>query len=105
MGTCFAFVDGTIRKIARPKYGQESLYNGWTRKRCHSLKYQAIVTPDRIIIHFYGPVEGTKHDAAIWQESGMADILERHGHAPDGTGLQIYGDLAYGLNEYMISPF
>lgn len=72
--TCFGFVDGTLRAIARPIYGQESVYNGW--KRYHCLKYQAIVTPDGIIIHLYGPVEGTKHDAAVWQESGISDLLE-----------------------------
>lgn len=101
--TCFGFIDCTLREIARPIYGQEAVYNGWKRKHC--LKYQAVVTPDGIIIHLYGPVEGTKHDALVWNESGLSDILERHAYAPDGTILQIYGDPAYPITEYLLSPF
>lgn len=101
--TCFGFVDGTLREIARPIYGQEAVYNGW--KRMHCLKYQAVVTPDGIIIHLFGPVEGSIHDAAVWTQSGLLDILEVHAHDPNGTSLQLYGDSAYGINEHLVTPF
>jgi hypothetical protein len=29
--TCWGFIDGTLREISRPIYGQESVYNGWKR--------------------------------------------------------------------------
>ena len=66
---CWEFIDGTLRKIARPIYQQEAVYNGW--KRYHCLKYQAIVTPNGLISHLYGPVPGIQHDSLLWQESGM----------------------------------
>ncbi|RPB12404.1 hypothetical protein P167DRAFT_588521 [Morchella conica CCBAS932] len=88
--TCFGFIDCTLREIARPIYGQEAVYNGWKRKHC--LKYQAVVTPDGIIIHLYGPVEGTKHDAL----NSMLMHL---------TGQSYYGDPAYPITEYLLSPF
>lgn len=101
--TCFGFIDGTLREIARPIYAQEAVYNGWKRKHC--LKYQAVVTPDGIIIHLFGPVEGTKHDALVYRESGLSEILENYAHGPDGTNLQLYGDPAYSMNEHLISPY
>jgi len=103
LDTCWGFVDCTLRPIARPIYGQESVYNGW--KRIHCLKYQAIIAPDGIISHLYGPVEGRIHDSAVWTESGMSDILNAHAYTPDGSPLQVYGDPAYGINEHLISPF
>jgi len=103
LDTCWGFVDGTLRPIARPIYGQESVYNGW--KRMHCLKYQAIIAPDGIISHLYGPVEGRIHDSAVWTKSGMSEILDAHAYAPDGSPLQVYGDPAYGINEHLISPF
>jgi hypothetical protein len=60
---CFGFLDSMLRKIARLIYRQELVYNEW--KHYHSLKYQAIVTPNGIITPLYEPVEGTKHDAVI----------------------------------------
>jgi hypothetical protein len=74
-------------------------------KKFHCLKYQAIVCPDGIIAHLYGPVEGVKHDIAIYRESGIEDKLEMHAYAPDMIPLQIYGDPAYGLNEHLISHY
>jgi hypothetical protein len=100
---CWGFVDGTVRPIARPVRMQRTVYNG--HKRVHALKYHAIVTPDGIIAHFYGPVEGRRHDKVIWNESGIMDHLLRHSHEEDGTPMQIYGDPAYGVNRHLISPF
>lgn len=101
--SCWGFVDGTVRPIARPVYGQEAVYNGW--KRIHCLKYQAIIAPDGIIAHLYGPAEGRIHDSTVWHESKIGEILDAYAYAPDGTPLQVYGYPAYGINEHLISPF
>ncbi|RPB15811.1 hypothetical protein P167DRAFT_551739 [Morchella conica CCBAS932] len=89
--TCFGFIDGTLRQIARPTWGQEAVYNGW--KRLHCLKYQAVVCPDGIIPHLYGPVEGKLHDLTVYRESHLSELLAMHAFAPDGTPLQIYAPL------------
>ena len=63
----WGFIDGTVRRSARPVEGQRLFYSG--HKRCHALKFQSITTPFGIIAHLFGPVEGRCHDAALLAES------------------------------------
>ncbi|KAF7292641.1 hypothetical protein MIND_01162000 [Mycena indigotica] len=88
-----AVIDGTLRKIARPITNQRLVFNGW--KRIHCLKYHSLITPDGIVIHIYGPVEGRRHDETVYQQSGLSALLEKHFVKPDGSPLFIYGDPAY----------
>ena len=60
----WGFLDCTQLKICRPGDGQESVYNG--HKRQHSLKFQSLMLPCGIIGHFYGPIEGRRHDSAMF---------------------------------------
>lgn len=99
----WGFVDGTLRRTARPVRNQRILYNGW--KRIHAIKFHSIVTPDGIHSHLFGPVEGRRHDETLYRESGLPQLLRDHAHAPDGTPLFIYGDPAYGLSSHLISPY
>ncbi|RPA89084.1 hypothetical protein L873DRAFT_1894669 [Choiromyces venosus 120613-1] len=103
IGTVWGFIDGMIRGIARPTYHQCTCYNGWKRKHC--LKYHGIVTPDGLISHLFGPVDGRRNDAFLWQESNLPNILERNAYAPNGTPLQVYGDPAYSINSFILSPY
>ena len=56
------FLDGLVLGVARPSgyMKQIGVYNGHKRK--HALKYQAVTTPDGMILHEYGPVEGKRYD-------------------------------------------
>jgi hypothetical protein len=81
-------------------YLQETVYNG--HKRVHSLKFQSVVTPDGIISHIYGPVEGVRHDATLLAQSHLLDTLENN---PVFEGYSLYGDPAYPLTPYLLSPF
>lgn len=56
----WGFIDGTIREICRPELAQRLYYSG--HKRIHGIKFQTVVTPDGIIAHVYGPLEGRRHD-------------------------------------------
>ena len=49
-----ALIDGTLQKNACPSNNQWLVYNGW--KHIHCLNYHALISPDGIIIHIYGPV-------------------------------------------------
>ena len=49
---CFGFVDGTVRRISRPKYLQRVMYNG--HKRVHAMKFQSVVIPNGIIANLAG---------------------------------------------------
>jgi hypothetical protein len=65
------FIDGTVREICRPSKLQGPLYSG--KDRIHSLKYQAINTPDGIIRHLAGPYPGSRHDQFMLSHSRILD--------------------------------
>lgn len=100
---CWGFIDGTVRAICRPGVEQRQVYNG--HKRVHSLKFQSVVTPDGIIAHLSGPWIGRRHDARMLKESNLLEILSTHANGIDGEAMQLYGDPAYGVHQYLLSPF
>jgi hypothetical protein len=98
-----AFIDGTLQNTARPVFNQRIVFNGWKRRHC--LKYQCVLTPDGIVIHIFGPVEGRRHDLTVYRQSGLQSILDAHFWSPNGTQLCIYGDPAYSRAPHLISPY
>lgn len=100
---CWGFIDGTVRPICRPSQNQRIVYNG--HKRVHGLKFQSIMAPNGIIAHFYGPVEGRRHDAGLLRESGVEIDMHRHMTTPNNEVYCVYGDPAYPLTPYIIPPF
>ena len=49
----YGFIDGTHRSICRPStMDQKFFYSGY--KKVHSVKFQAIMAPDGLIIHLAG---------------------------------------------------
>ncbi|QRV83926.1 DDE superfamily endonuclease [Ceratobasidium sp. AG-Ba] len=100
--TVWGFVDGTLRRTARPVRNQRILYNGW--KRIHALKFHSVCTPDGIHSHVFGPVEGRRHDETVYRQSNLERILDLYSYSPDGSPLVIYGDPAYGLSS-LITPY
>lgn len=61
LATIIAFIDCTIRRI------------------CH-LKYQALMLPNGIIGHLYGPVEGRRNDNFLLTESTLLEALAEFAH-------------------------
>ena len=47
--TCFGFIDGTVRPIARPIDGQRLFYKG--HKRVHAINFQCVTYPNGLIGH------------------------------------------------------
>ena len=45
-------------------------------KRVHCLNYQAVTTPDGLAAHFWGPLEGARHDITLLQLSKLLLYLE-----------------------------
>jgi hypothetical protein len=88
-----AIINSTLKKVARPSLNQRILFNSW--KRIHCLKYHLVATPDGIIIHVFGPMEGRCHDATLLKESGLTDTLEKHFWGSNGEQYYVYGDPAY----------
>ena len=109
----WGFIDGTVRGICRPtkranddeeggsyNFSQQSVYCGHKRK--HSLTFQAIVTPDGLVAHLFGPSAGRNHDMRLYRESKIADTID---HDERFQHHRIYGDPAYGTNSICCSPY
>ena len=62
------------------------------------------MTPNGLIAHMFGPVEGRRYDAFML---GMSDLLKQLQRftLPNGEPYVIYGDPAYGLSRNILSPF
>ncbi|ETL82268.1 hypothetical protein L917_17551 [Phytophthora nicotianae] len=98
----WGFVDGIVRGICRPAgaHAQRSVYNGHKRK--HALKFQTVVTPDGMIFHLFGPVEGCRHDIVLLRKPELGNRIRGDERF---RGLFIYGDQAYGRTDVFVSPF
>ncbi|DAZ99938.1 TPA: hypothetical protein N0F65_008745 [Lagenidium giganteum] len=84
---CVGFIDGTC-------------YNGHKRK--HGIKFQSLVAPNGLIAHLHGPLPASRHDAYVLSDSKLLqDVVD----AFDGGNFVIYGDPAYGRQQYLLSPF
>ncbi len=99
---CFGFVDGTVRRIARPNKNQRTMYNG--HKRVHAMKFQSVVVPNGLIANLSGPFEGKRHDSTMLYQSGLLQSLEQHAFHGE-TPLSLYGDPAYPLGIHLQGPF
>lgn len=104
LGRCLGFIDGTVLGIARPGNSSEqnAAYNGHKRK--HALKYQTITSPDGLILHAYGPMEGRRHDWALYLRSGIEDQLDDVCFI-DGVQYYIHGDSGYNRRITVDVPF
>ena len=65
---------------------------------------QSVTTPNGLIAHMFGPIEGRRHDAFILSASGLP-IKLRSINRPNGEPYVLYGDPAYGLSRNIVSPF
>ena len=103
MPKCFAFLDGTLRKVARPVRKQQVLYNGW--KRYHALKYQSVETPDGIHRHLWGPEAGRRHDSTMLADSGLEDTLMHNFNDHNGEAWYLFADAGYALSPWIMTPY
>ena len=100
---CIGFLDGTNIQIAMPSGArQRATYAGHKRFNC--LKFQAVTAPDGLALHFYGPVEGRKHDVHILTTSGLEAQLHSKMFI-NGRQFCLYADSAYSLREYLLVGF
>ena len=96
---CIGFIDGTNIFIKRPKEtAQRATYSG--HKKRNSIKMQTITTPDGLILHIGGPVEGRRHDMTLFRKSGIEADLQR-ALLIEEVQYYIYGDPAYVLRPYL----
>eukprot|EP00171_Calliarthron_tuberculosum_P008950 IDg8950t1 len=102
---CVGLIDGTKIKVARPSDSnshQRCVYSG--HKRFHCLTYQTVTTPDRLIFHIYGPIEGRRPDTYLYRKSGLEEHMKTK-LIIEGTQHYIYGDSAYVLRPWLQTAF
>lgn len=96
---CVGFIDGTVVLIARPMGGlQRSTYSG--QNRVHCIKFQSITSPDGLVFHLFGPVEGRRHDMMMYYLSGIDSAL-RESLLIGEVQYYVYGDSAYVLRAWL----
>ena len=69
------FMDGTAMGISRPKFNllQRVDYNGHKQKTY--LKFQAVTSPEGMILNVSGPIEGRRNDQTLYLRSGLEGEL------------------------------
>ena len=104
MDCIWGFIDGTIRRTARPLYHQQSIYTGF--KKCHGVKFQSVTVPEGFISSLQGPWPSKTHDAHMLRDSGLIEKLKEN-MPTNGNGIvyAMYGDLAYMQSIYLLSGF
>lgn len=105
MDTVFGFIDGTKVPICRPQSVegldvQRACFSG--HKRQHCLSFQGVVAPDGLFIHFWGPVEGSRHDATLLRMSELFPYMESRPEV--FSGCVLYGDPAYPISDFITAP-
>ncbi len=70
------FIDGTKIQIAPPSGNAQkrSVYSG--HKRMHCLSFQTVTTPDGLIFHMFGPIEGGQPDAYLYRATRLEDVSQ-----------------------------
>ena len=105
INTLWGFIDGMIRKTARPVHNQRTVYARFNK--CHGIKFQSVLVPDGYIACPYGPVPTKTHDAKLLHQSNLMEQL--HATMPDdnsnGPIYSLYGDLAYPQSTYLLGGY
>ena len=67
--------------------------------RC--LMFQCVITPNGLICHLFGPLEGRRNDGFMLHESGLLQELAREMNKANGDPYVVYGDPAYPVRRYI----
>ena len=70
----------------------------------HAFHIQSVVTPNGLIAHLFGPIEGRRHDAFMLSISGLPNKLIPFSQ-PNNSPYVLYRDPAYGVSTHILSPF
>ena len=107
------FLDGTVRQTCTPCPSDLNRPVGVTQyelqraqysnhKHYHGFKAHALISPNGMLVHYFGPVDGRHHDSYLLHESGLYNQLP--GLTIGGTNYQIYGDSAYPIHRNLVAP-
>lgn len=92
-------IDGTHICIPGPSSHRESYIN---RKGLPSIQLQVVCTADLLFLDVYTGWPGAVHDARVFRNSPLKDVLE---DATFPSEYHLLGDSAYPLSSYLLVPF
>ena len=118
----FLFLDGTVRQTCMPCPAAwkrlEAQYSGYhyhgfkVSSNCSCvffliqlpghLQAHALITPSGMAAHYFGAVDGRRHDSFLMQASGIFPLLSEL--RIDGVDYQVYADSAYPVTPNLVSP-
>jgi hypothetical protein len=109
--TVFGFLDCIIHQMCCPIEFQELAYTSY--KKHHGMKFQGIVVPSSLIAHLIGPFVALCNDSHVLNESTLLADIEWHtiqpssqeGDPPAARYFQLYGNSAYGVSPFLVSPY
>lgn len=107
------FLDGTVRQTCVPCPHPSELPPGITQyqlqraqysghKHYHGFKAHALISPSGMVVHYYGAVDGRRHDSFLMYDSVIFPRLD--GLTVGGVVYAIYADSAYPVTVNLIAP-
>ena len=72
---------------------QGLVYSGY--KHTHTVLWQGILTPDRLLVYACGPFGGRADDWSVMLQSGLQSELGTHSFDGGGSRVYIYDDGGY----------
>ena len=101
----FGFVDGTEVSVCRPMFNDQQLYYSGHKKQ-HSLNHMAIILPNGLFGSCFSGVPSSGGDATACIVLGFGRRLgELLSWLPDGQYRYVYGDAAFGSQDYVLGPY
>ena len=94
----FGFVDTKLFKTCRPVKFQRSIFNGG-KHRAHGMNGQSVIDPFGLNLHFYCPVSGRRHDAEVFDQSRVYELLQE---LLQERVKCLFGDSAYRASNRLI---
>lgn len=95
-------VDGSHIEISAPSVDGNSYVN---RKGFHSLNLQGVCDAQLRFIDVFAGICGSVHDARVWSMSDIKEELEENVSEFGPSGSHILGDSAYGLKQFLMTPY
>ena len=104
------FLDCTIHLTCQLSMSKTFMYMGY--KKCHGMKFQGIVVPNRMITHLAGLYHAPQNNAGVLAESHLLKLMHKHmiqpglaeGDPPEWQYFQLYGNSVYGVSAILMSP-
>ena len=72
-------LDASLIMIAKPKDKEDNRLYFSGKYYKHGVKFQALIAPDGILIHYGGIIPGSRHDMILYESSGLDKAMLRKG--------------------------